>query len=100
MRWRREKSWLSAAVALAAGSALFLAATSSASSAFASSASASSPSLPALTASANRPSALEPRAGLRAPASSLGDLLTYDYDNARSGHDTVDPPIKNLSSRP
>jgi polyvinyl alcohol dehydrogenase (cytochrome) len=35
----------------------------------------------------------------RAPAS-LGDLLTYDYDNARSGRDLVDPRIKNMSSKP
>ena len=35
----------------------------------------------------------------QAPAS-LGDLLTYDYDNARSGRDLVDPPIKNMSSKP
>lgn len=29
-----------------------------------------------------------------------GDLVTYDYDNTRSGEDTVDPPIGNLSSAP
>ena len=36
----------------------------------------------------------------RVAATSLGDLLTYDYGNTRSGQDTVDPPIKNLSSKP
>ena len=35
-----------------------------------------------------------------APAASLGDLLTYDYDNTRSGRDSLDPTIKNLSSAP
>jgi outer membrane protein assembly factor BamB len=34
------------------------------------------------------------------PATSLGDLLTYDYDNTRSGHDPVDPAIKGLSAAP
>jgi outer membrane protein assembly factor BamB len=29
-----------------------------------------------------------------------GDLLTYDYDNLRSGRDTVDPPIAALSAGP
>ena len=33
-----------------------------------------------------------------APAASLGDLLTYDYGNTRSGLDTVDSTIKSLSS--
>jgi len=33
-------------------------------------------------------------------APSLGDLLTYDYDNARSGRDTVDPAITNVSTNP
>ena len=32
-----------------------------------------------------------------AAAASLGDLLTYDYGNTRSGRDTVDPVIKDLS---
>jgi hypothetical protein len=36
----------------------------------------------------------------RARAASLGDLLTYDYGNTRSGQDAVDPPIGNLSSGP
>ncbi|MGD0985186.1 MAG: PQQ-binding-like beta-propeller repeat protein [Acidimicrobiales bacterium] len=35
----------------------------------------------------------------RVAAASLGDLLTYDYGNTRSGHDTVDPPIQNLSAK-
>ena len=35
----------------------------------------------------------------RVAAASLGDLLTYDYGNTRSGHDTVDPPISNLSGK-
>jgi len=35
----------------------------------------------------------------RAAAVTLGDLWTYDYGNTRSGHDTIDPPIKNLSGR-
>jgi outer membrane protein assembly factor BamB len=35
-----------------------------------------------------------------ASAASLGDLLTYDYGNTRSGLDTVDPTIKSLSSAP
>jgi len=30
----------------------------------------------------------------------LGDLLTYDYDNSRSGDDPVDPRIASLSSNP
>ena len=30
----------------------------------------------------------------------LGDLLTYDYGNTRSGQDSVDPAIKNLSAGP
>jgi len=30
----------------------------------------------------------------------LGDLLTYDYGNTRSGEDSVDPAIKNLSAGP
>jgi outer membrane protein assembly factor BamB len=29
---------------------------------------------------------------------STGALTTYDYDNARSGHDTVDPTVRSLSS--
>ena len=36
----------------------------------------------------------------RVAAASLGDLLTYDYGNTRSGRDTVDPAIKNLSAQP
>ena len=35
----------------------------------------------------------------RVASASLGDLLTYDYSNTRSGHDTVDPPISNLSGK-
>jgi outer membrane protein assembly factor BamB len=35
-----------------------------------------------------------------APSPLLGDLLTYDYDNTRSGFDPVDPAIKNLSPGP
>jgi polyvinyl alcohol dehydrogenase (cytochrome) len=35
---------------------------------------------------------------LRLPPSSLGALTTYDYGNARSGHDTVDPAITGLSA--
>lgn len=35
----------------------------------------------------------------RVAAVTLGDLWTYDYGNTRSGHDTIDPPIKNLSGR-
>jgi polyvinyl alcohol dehydrogenase (cytochrome) len=31
---------------------------------------------------------------------SLGDLLTYDYDNGRSGDDPVGPKIATLSARP
>jgi outer membrane protein assembly factor BamB len=31
---------------------------------------------------------------------SRGDLVTYDYDNARSGQDPIDPPIKALSAQP
>jgi outer membrane protein assembly factor BamB len=34
------------------------------------------------------------------PPASLGDLTTYDYGNARSGRDTVDPKISDLSSTP
>ncbi len=34
------------------------------------------------------------------PPPSLGALTTYDYGNARSGTDTVDPPITALSSAP
>jgi outer membrane protein assembly factor BamB len=34
------------------------------------------------------------------PAPSLGDLTTYGYDNARSGRDTVDPAIAELSRVP
>ncbi|MGA2530649.1 MAG: PQQ-binding-like beta-propeller repeat protein [Acidimicrobiales bacterium] len=41
-----------------------------------------------------------PMAGEATPAALLGDLLTYDYDNTRSGRDMVDPAIKNLSSAP
>ena len=33
----------------------------------------------------------------RVATPSLGDLLTYDYGNTRSGHDPVDPPIRTLS---
>ncbi len=33
-------------------------------------------------------------------AGSPGDLVTYDYGNTRSGHDPVDPSIRNVSSRP
>jgi polyvinyl alcohol dehydrogenase (cytochrome) len=36
----------------------------------------------------------------RTPSPSLGDLTTYDYGNARSGRDTVDPPISDLSAAP
>ena len=32
-------------------------------------------------------------------AASLGELWTYDYGNTRSGHDTIDPPIKSLSAK-
>jgi outer membrane protein assembly factor BamB len=35
----------------------------------------------------------------QAAAASLGDLLTYDYGNTRSGHDTVDPSVKSLSAK-
>ncbi|MGA3216328.1 MAG: PQQ-binding-like beta-propeller repeat protein [Acidimicrobiales bacterium] len=41
-----------------------------------------------------------PRSAPTAPDTSLGDLLTYDYGNTRSGQDTVDPTIKNLSAGP
>ena len=34
------------------------------------------------------------------PSPSLGDLLTYDYGNTRSGEDPVGPAIKNLSGSP
>ena len=34
------------------------------------------------------------------PSPALGDLLTYDYGNLRSGEDMVDPAIKNLSASP
>ena len=37
---------------------------------------------------------------LAASPPSLGALTTYDYGNARSGRDTVDPKIANLSSKP
>ncbi|HTX00238.1 MAG TPA: PQQ-binding-like beta-propeller repeat protein [Acidimicrobiales bacterium] len=33
-------------------------------------------------------------------APALGDLLTYDYDNGRSGDDPVDAPVANLSAGP
>lgn len=36
----------------------------------------------------------------RATTTAFGDLLTYDYNNSRSGDDTVDPAIRNLSSGP
>ena len=40
-------------------------------------------------------------ASIPAPRAALtGALTTYDYDNARSGHDTVDPPVRGLSSSP
>jgi len=40
------------------------------------------------------------RAGPTAPrASSTGALTTYDYDNARSGHDVVDPTVRGLSAK-
>ena len=35
----------------------------------------------------------------RTGAAPLGELWTYDYGNTRSGHDTVDPPIVNLSAK-
>lgn len=34
------------------------------------------------------------------PASALGNLTTYGYGNARSGHDVTDPKITTLSSKP
>ena len=40
-----------------------------------------------------------PQAQPTAPTA-LGDLLTYDYGNTRSGEDIVDPAIKNLSAGP
>jgi outer membrane protein assembly factor BamB len=35
----------------------------------------------------------------RTGATPTGELWTYDYGNTRSGHDTVDPPIVNLSPK-
>ena len=34
------------------------------------------------------------------PSPKLGALLTYGYDNARSGHDRIDGPVTGLSSHP
>ncbi len=39
-------------------------------------------------------------AATSSPSPSLGDLTTYGYGNARSGADTVDPPMAALSSSP
>jgi outer membrane protein assembly factor BamB len=83
-------------VALATASAL-LVATCSGVSAFVSSAGASSATAhPRNT----HPSAIGSTPGHLAASASLGDLVTYDYDNTRSGHDAVDATIRNLSSRP
>ncbi len=83
------------AVTSAAASALLVVACSGVS-AFASSPGASSPTRPP----GDTPlSAIQSKGGHRAAPTSLGDLLTYDYDNTRSGRDTVDPAIRNLSSK-
>jgi outer membrane protein assembly factor BamB len=52
---------------------------------------ATAPSAPAQTSPATPPPD-------RPPPPSLGDLTTYDYGNARSGADTVDPKIADLTS--
>jgi len=79
-----------------AAASVLLAAACSGVSAFASLASASSVSSPAPNI---RPPADKLTAGRGVAPVLLGDLLTYDYDNARSGHDAVDPAIRNLSSK-
>ena len=53
---------------------------------------------PGVPAGAASPAA--PSSTATAPASSLGDLTTYGYGNARSDDDTVDPAISKLSAGP
>lgn len=84
-----QKSRLAAVVTLAAAVALIATASAGATAAPASSGRAGA-----------QPRRRAPAHPAPAPlAASLGDLLTYDYGNTRSGRDTVDPPIKNLSSK-
>src|SRR5271165_5197468 len=84
-----------AVATLAAAPALAVAACSGVST-LASSAGASSVIPPPRT---SHPSAIDSTDGHLVAPASLGDLLTYDYDNTRSGHDTVDPAIRILPSK-
>lgn len=43
---------------------------------------------------------LRPARSRQTPSSAQGDLVTYDYNNVRSGDDGFDPKIRNLSSSP